>query len=91
MANRNHLLAIDRIGFVHERTPTGSPQAGSWFVHRSEFNADHPTVRVVSDDDSTELHVFDGYEFVYSVRFDPATPGNVVNQAVAAALQAAGL
>lgn len=80
-----HLDAIAALGFVGRRLPVADPRNGTDFVPPTQFN-DHPQLVVSVDEDGTEMNVFDGYVFVYQVRFTPDTPANVVNQAVAAAL-----
>lgn len=83
--NLTHRNALTPLSFVHERLPLADPRAGFSFVHESEFNSDQPSVRVLIDADSTEIHAFDGYECAWSARFSPTTPANVIKMAALAA------
>lgn len=85
--NHDHLDTLDRLDFVHEKLPTGDSRNGSWFVLRYDFGSDQPRIRVTSDLDSTEVHVFAGYELAYSARFAPETPGAVLEAFVSAAIE----
>lgn len=81
-----HKDAIAALGFVHEHLPTSSNNNGVWFCPADQFGVQQVNLRVAIDDDSTEIHAFSGFECIWSARFAPETPANVINQAVAAAL-----
>ena len=84
----SHHEAIDRLGFVHERLPSGNIHNGSWFTPRDDFDVPGQTrIRVEIDNDGTELNVFDLLGVCeYTVTFAYTTPMSVVNQAVSAAV-----
>jgi hypothetical protein len=83
----SHHEAIDRLGFVHERLPSGNSHNGYWFTPRDDFDTGRTMIRVEIDDDGTELTVLDEHgQYVYSVDFAYNTPMSVVNQAVSAAV-----
>lgn len=87
--NPQHAEAIDKLSFVHERLGTAHPNNGFWFTPKAEFGSS--TIhRVEITADGTTLCVFtsDGGQLRYKVEFTFETPGNVINQAVAAAMTA---
>lgn len=85
---RTHEEAISALGFVHRRLPTADPRNGTHAVPRDQYGQDIPSVLVVFDDDATRVQFCVEGEWC-SMEFTPNTPGVVVNQAVASAMQEA--